>query len=149
ITVQVPAQKATGTFPVISTISPSSGLPGSTQVTVTGTGFGATQGTGYVQLGTQNGTVSGWSDTQIVATIPARARSGVACVTQNGLSSNTVPFTISAPVIQSISPAAVSPGMQMTIIGSGFGASQGSGFVATANTNGNVVSWSDTQIRHH
>jgi IPT/TIG domain/Bacterial Ig-like domain (group 2) len=143
--VTVLPQPPTGTPPVLTSVTPTIGIPGVTQVTVTGSGFGATQGNGFVQLGTQNGTVSSWSDTQIVATVATSARSAVASVNQNGLYSNTMPFTISTPVIQGISPLAVSPGTQMTITGSGFGTTQ-NGFVATYNTNGNVVSWSDTQI---
>jgi len=51
------------------------------------------------------------------------------------------------PVITSISPTQVTPGGQMTITGSGFGASEGNnGDVALYNTYPSVVSWSDTQI---
>ena len=145
--VTVSQQPPTGTPPAITSVTPTSGIPAVTQVSVTGSGFGAAQGNGFVQLGTQNGTVSSWSDMQIVATVPAGSRSGVASVNQNRLYSNTVPFTISVPVIQGISPLSVTVGSQLTITGSGFGATQGNGgLVGTANTNGNVVSWSDSQI---
>jgi hypothetical protein len=147
VLVQVPQSPTSGTPPVIISISPNHGIPGSTPVTITGTGFGQSQGIGSVLLGKRNASqISSWSDTQIVATIPAGSRDGVAEVSQNGLPSNDIPLTMDVPQITGISPNAVAPGMQMTITGTGFGATQGSGFVATANTNGNVVSWSDTQI---
>jgi hypothetical protein len=145
--VQVPQPPPSGTAPVITSISPSHGVPGSAQVTITGSGFGAAQGSGSVLLGKRNASqIASWSDTQIVATIPSGSRDGVAEVIQNGLSSNDLPLTMDVPQITGISPAVVAPGMQMTINGTGFGATQGGGFVATANTNGNVVSWSDAQI---
>lgn len=145
VMVTVPPQPPSGTPPAISSATPNSGIPGSTQVTISGSGFEATQGNGFVQIGTLNGVVSTWSDTQIVATVPTGSGNGVVEVDQNGLYSNDVPFTINAPVIQGISPLQLSPGMQMAITGTGFGATQ-NGFVATANTNGIVDSWSDTQI---
>ena len=147
--VTVRPQPPTGTPPVLTSVTPTGGIPGVTQVTVTGSGFGTTQGNGFVQLGTQNGTVSSWSDSQIVATVSGTARSAVASVNQNGLYSNTMPFTISTPVIQGISPLSWIPGMQVTITGSGFGAAAGSGggvyFVGTGEY-GTVVSWSDAQV---
>ena len=146
--VTIPPQPATGTPPAITSVTPTSGVPGVTQVTVTGSGFGATQGNGFVQLGTQNGTVSSWSDTQIVATVSGTARSAVASVNQNGLYSNTVPFTISTPVIQGISPLSWTPGMQVTITGSGFGATVGNGgvYFVGSGVYGAIVSWSATQV---
>jgi hypothetical protein len=138
--VTVRPQPPTGTPPVLTSVTPTSGIPGVTQVTVTGSGFGATQGNGFVQLGTQNGTVSSWSDSQIVATVSATARSAVASVNQNGLNSNTMPFTISTPVIQGISPLSVLPGLQMTLTGSGFG--------ATAGNNGGVYFVGTRSLRH-
>jgi hypothetical protein len=145
--VTVLPQPASGTPPAITSVTPTSGVPGVTQVTVTGSGFGAAQGNGFVQLGTQNGTVTSWSDTQIVATVSTTARSAVASVNQNGLNSNTVPFTISTPVIQGISPLSVTAGSQLTITGTGFGTTQQGGVVAIGpESNGIVTSWSNTQI---
>ena len=59
-----------GTFPTITSISPTSGTAG-TPVTITGTKFGATQGTSTVKFGTVVAAVTSWSDTKIVATAPA------------------------------------------------------------------------------
>ncbi|HVI10464.1 MAG TPA: IPT/TIG domain-containing protein, partial [Candidatus Binatia bacterium] len=125
--VTVPQPPPSGTPPVVSSASPTSGIPGVTQITITGTGFGASQGSGYVQLGTLPGVVSSWSNTQIVATVPNGSGNGAVSVSQGGLYSNSMPFTISSPVIQGMSASAWSPGMQVTLHGTGFGATQGSG----------------------
>jgi hypothetical protein len=61
--------------PVISSVTPASGSV-ETQVTITGSAFGSTQGTSQVQIGSQVLTVSSWSDTSILATIPDSATSG-------------------------------------------------------------------------
>jgi hypothetical protein len=131
--------------PALTSISPTSVLPG-TQVTFTGSGFGATQGSGSVGFNNTAGTVVSWSDTQVVATVAAGTNPGNAWVTQNGTRSNYVAFTMIPPTLTSISPTALAPGMQVTFTGSGFGATQGSGSVGFNNTAGTVVSWSDTQV---
>ena len=145
--VTVLPQPSTAPPPNIATVTPTSGIPGTTVVTITGSNFGASQGSGYVQIGTQNGVVGSWSNGQIVATVSSLAASGVVCVNQNGLYSNTVPFTITTPVIQGISPLALAYGGQVTLRGSGFGASQGSGYLKLQNALvTNIQSWNDGQI---
>ena len=135
----------TVTTPSITSVSPTTGVAG-TQITVTGTGFGATQGSGNVWLGSTYGVVMNWSDTQIVANVASGSKSGVAQVLQGGVWSNTVSLTVSTPNITSVTPTTAMAGTQITITGTGFGASQGSGNVWLGSTYGVVVSWSDTQI---
>jgi IPT/TIG domain len=77
----------------ISAISPASGAPG-TSVTITGAGFGTSQGSGSVLLGSTNGVVVRWSDTQIVATVAPSALTGIVDVQQNGQWSNAMSFTV-------------------------------------------------------
>ncbi|HLW89202.1 MAG TPA: IPT/TIG domain-containing protein [Terriglobales bacterium] len=129
----------------INAVSPTSGLPG-TQVTITGSGFGATQGSGNVWLGTDTGVVTSWSDGQVVATVATGSTSGSAQVLQNGVLSNAVTFTIDALQIASITPTSGGAGTVVTINGAGFGSSQGSGNVWIGNTSGVVLGWSDTQV---
>ena len=129
----------------ITSVSPNSGLPG-TPVTITGSGFGSAQGTGQVWLGTANGVVQSWSDTQIVALVTIGSASGNAQVLQNGVMSNAFPFNTGTPQITFISPASGISGTSITIIGTSFGSSQGSGAVQLGNTAAQVVSWSDTQV---
>lgn len=131
--------------PNITSISPSSGRAGD-QITINGTGFGASQGGGNVWLGSTYGTVVSWSDTQVVASIVSGATSGVAQIYQNGVWSNTSSLTVITPHITSISPTHGPSGTQITFTGTGFGSSQGSGNVWLGSTYGTVVSWSDTQV---
>jgi hypothetical protein len=127
----------------VSSASPTSGVSG-TQVTITGSGFGASQGGGQVWLGTANGVVQSWSDTQIVAQVAAGSASGNAQVLQNGVWSNAIPFSVNSLRIASVSPTSGLPGTSITISGTGFGTVQGTGTVLLGSANGQVISWSDT-----
>ncbi|HZU28995.1 MAG TPA: IPT/TIG domain-containing protein [Bryobacteraceae bacterium] len=129
----------------IASITPNSGIAG-TLVTITGSGFGSAQGSGQVWLGTAAASVQSWSDTQVVATVSAGAASGNAQVLQNGVMSNSVPFTINIPHLLSVTPGSGLPGTSVTITGTGFGSTQGSGAVWLGSTTGQVTSWSDTQV---
>ena len=131
--------------PNITSVTPTSGS-GGTQVTIAGTGFGATQGSGYVTLGTTFGQVVGWSNSQIVAKVATGSQTGVVQVQQGGVQSNSINFTISTPVITSVTPTSGGAGTSVTIAGSGFGATQGSGQAWLGNADATVTSWSDTQV---
>jgi hypothetical protein len=132
----------------ISTVAPDNGVPGVTAVTITGTGFGAVQGAGgQVWLGTANGVVQSWSDTQVVATVGMGATSGSVLILQGCVMSNAKPFTVNRLHIDDVTPNSGLPGTLITITGTGFGASQGiGGVVWLGSTAGQVVSWSDTQV---
>jgi len=129
----------------ISGISPNNGLAG-TEVTITGSGFGTSQGSGSVWLGTAAGIVTNWNDGEIDATVSAGATSGSAQVLQNGVWSNSVPFTINLPHISGITPTSGSAGTVVTVTGNGFGISQGSGIVWIGNMAGVVSGWDDTHV---
>ncbi|HSS95431.1 MAG TPA: IPT/TIG domain-containing protein, partial [Terriglobales bacterium] len=130
----------------LTSISPTHGYAGD-QITLGGTNFGAVQGTGgLVNIGSAWATVVSWSDTQIVATVPYSG-TGPVKVKQNGVFSNSIDFTFDAPILTSITPTHGFTGDQMTLVGSHFGATQGTvGLVWIGATWGTVVSWSDTQI---
>lgn len=142
VTVVVPVPPPT---PSISSVTPANGVAGA-QVTITGSGFGTSQGSGYVLVGTALGLVVSWSDTQIVATVAPGSATGMVQVFQGGLQSNGFNFTICNPAILAVSPASGPPGTTVTITGSGFGASQGNGQLWLGNMSGVVNSWSDTQV---
>ncbi len=129
----------------ISNISPSSGVPG-TPVTISGSGFGSEQGTGQVWLGTANGVVQTWSDSQVVAEVALGSMSGNAQILQNGVMSNAVPFAVNSLHIASVTPTSGAPGTSVTITGTGFGTSQGNGQVWLGSTEGQVTNWSDQQV---
>src|SRR5215470_9195271 len=131
--------------PVVNSVSPTTGVAG-TQVTFIGTGFGSTQGFGNVWLGSTYGVVASWSDTQVIATVASGAKSGTAQILQSGVWSAPVNFTVVTPVVNSVTPGSGMAGTQVTFIGTGFGATQGSGNVWLGSTYGMVVSWSDTQV---
>ena len=126
-------------------VAPASGVPG-TQVTITGSGFGAAQGSGQVWLGTLNGVVQSWSDTQVVALVATGSASGNVQVLQNGVFSPAIPFTVNTLQLGSVSPTSGLPGTSVTFTGAGFGSLQGSGIVWLGSTAGQVLSWSDTQV---
>ncbi len=97
-------------------------------MTITGSGFGSAQGSGQVWLGTATGVVNSWSDGQVVAAVATGSNSGSAQILQNGVWTNSVDFTITGkPQITGITPTTGGSGTVVTIQGTGFGSSQGSG----------------------
>jgi YD repeat-containing protein len=130
--------------PGISSLSPSSGAVGSS-ITITGTNFGANQGTSTVSFNGTTATPTSWSNTSIVAPVPAGATTGNVIVTVGGLASNGVAFSV-GPNISSISPAAAPIGDSVTISGTNFGSSQGSSTVTFNGTAATPTNWSDTSI---
>ncbi len=131
--------------PTVASITPTSGGAG-TQVTISGSGFGTTQGSGRVLLGSTNGLVVSWSDSSVVANVATGSTSGTAQVFQSGVWSNALNFSVGAPTVTSVAPTSGVAGTQITILGSGFGATQGSGSVMLGTAYGSVISWSDTQV---
>jgi hypothetical protein len=83
----------------ITSITPASAVAGAS-VTIAGSGFGATQGSGAVMFGATTATVSAWSATSITATVPASLSPGAVLVTvtpQGGTASNGFSFTVLEP----------------------------------------------------
>src|SRR5438876_2368849 len=116
-------------------------------MTIMGSGFGAIQGSGQVWLGTANAVVQSWNDTQVVALVAAGSTSGQVRILQNGvLSKEDIPFNVNTLHITGVDPLSGLSGTSVTITGTGFGASQGSGTVLLGSTAGQVITWSDTQV---
>src|SRR6202035_2467866 len=102
-----PPTLATGTFanvsvsstavaaPVMSAVSATTGTIGS-QVVISGTGFGASQGNSVVTLNGGLATINSWSSTSVTITIPSGATSGplAVAVAPSMNSSNAVMFTV-------------------------------------------------------
>ena len=141
VTVTMPLTPAP---PMVTGVSPAIGEVG-TQVTISGSGFGTSQGSGIAWLGTTPASVVSWSDSQVVATVSAGSSSGVAEI-QQGSPSNSVPFTVNTAALTGISPTSGLPGTQVTISGSGFGSAQGNGQVWLGTLPAVVNSWSDGQV---
>jgi RHS repeat-associated protein len=134
-------------MPTISSLSPTYGGAG-TSVTITGTNYGATQGSSVVSFnGTNASSITSWSNTQIVALVPSGATTGAVSVTVSTITSTSNPtFTIYDPVITSITPPAASPGGTITINGTGF---NGNAYNVPVYINGQmnqVGQWTNTTV---
>jgi WD40 repeat protein len=90
----------TESLPEIVSLLPDSGSVG-TEVTISGSAFGSTQGT--VTFNGVNASINSWTDTQIVAVVPAGAVTGEVVVhSANGSDSNGAAFTVTIPAYPEI-----------------------------------------------
>src|SRR5712691_3142490 len=132
--------------PSITSLTPNSGAVGAT-ITIAGSNFGSTQGTSTVKFNGTAATATSWSATSITVTVPSGATTGNVVVTVSSKASNGVSFTVlGTPSITSLSVTSGPVGTAVTINGSNFGASQGSGSVSFNGTAASVTSWSATSI---
>ena len=79
--------------PKITALSPTAG-PVGTSVTITGSGFGSTQGTSTVTFNGTAASPTSWSATSITAPVPGGATTGLVVVSVGGVASNGVLFTV-------------------------------------------------------
>ena len=120
----------TATGPLITQVSPTTGPPG-TQVTITGTNFGAAQGT--VAFGSVQASIYSWNPTAIVAYAPAGVSTVNLSVTVSGFAPAVSAASFAetpAPAAPSITGLSLSQGPALVgfvISGSGFGATQPAG----------------------
>lgn len=112
-----PIFTVTGTLSITG-ISPQQGVVGSS-FTITGTAFGASQGSSLVKMGTTVMPIGSWSDTSITVTVPP-ASGGNVTVTVGGSQSNALGFFV-YPYIESLSPAFGREGDTIAISGYNFG----------------------------
>ncbi|HEV8429954.1 MAG TPA: IPT/TIG domain-containing protein [Pyrinomonadaceae bacterium] len=82
--------------PQITTLSPNAGVTNDV-VTITGTNFGATQGTSTLKFNGITASPTSWNTTTIVAPVPAGVTTGPVVVTVGGQASNGAVFTVPAP----------------------------------------------------
>ena len=133
----------TSTTPAITNLSAASGYVGES-ITITGIAFGAAQGTGSVTFNGTAATITSWTDTSIVCTVPVGATTGDVVVTNDyGYVSGGTAYTVKdLPIATAIGSGC--PGDGVTIDGTDFGAVQGT--VAFDVTAASIVSWANTQI---
>lgn len=81
--------------PSITSISPSSGVVGM-PVQITGSGFGAMQGSSTVTLNGTSASATSWSDGSITVLVPTGATSGPFLVTVGGQGASSASFTVNA-----------------------------------------------------
>ncbi len=134
--------------PNITGLSSSSGVVGSS-VTISGTGFGGTQGASYVSFGgTQVAAYTSWADGQIVCQVPAGASGALQITVMTaGGTSGGADFSVT-PHLSGLAPLSGFITSEVTITGTGFGATRGTSYVAFGATQ--VVtynSWSDTEVK--
>jgi len=155
-----------GTFnlilPSINYVDPTSDNIGAT-ISISGQGFGNSQGTSYVRIGGSTAPVINWSDTQVKVRVPDFTAAGQKTIemTINNRAISNPNFSVAGPEnVQGYYPAGqnnIGEGETFTITGRHFGAAadfDGSyGYTrsiqvtASGNLyNVNSVNWSDTQI---
>jgi len=132
------------TVPSITALSQSLGTTG-TAVTISGSNFGATQGSSTVTFNGTAGTPTSWSSTSIVVPVPTAASDGNVVVTVGTSSSNGASFSV-LPNITSISPPSGLVGTTITITGTGFGTTQGTSTLTFNGTAATPTSWSNTSV---
>ena len=79
--------------PVVTGITPTTGAPGDS-VTISGSGFGATQGTSTVSFNGVTTNATSWSDSQVVAIVPDNATTGPVAVSNGEITGQGPTFTI-------------------------------------------------------
>jgi len=133
--------------PSITSSTPNSGTVG-TSVTIAGANFGATQGISTVTFNGIATTPTSWSATSIAAPVPNGATTGNVIVTVNSVASNGVTFTVTSPgpSLTSLGLTQGPVGATVTIVGTNFGATQGTSTVTFNGTAGTPSTWSDTSI---
>src|SRR5438045_1755551 len=132
--------------PKITSLSPGSG-PVGTAVTVSGSNFGASQGTSQVTVGGVGDTPNSWSANSLGGVIIPNLSAGPAGIQVfvGGLGSNAVAFQVT-PAISSLSPTLGAVGASVTITGSTFGGTRGTSTVTFNGVAASPTSWSDTSI---
>jgi uncharacterized protein (TIGR03437 family) len=133
--------------PNITSLSPPSGPFGAT-LTITGTTFGLTQGSGTATFNGTLATPASWTDTQIAVPVPNGASTGPVVVTVAGIASNAVNFSLlnSTPSIASISPSTGGIGATVTLAGSYFGSAQNGSTLSFNGIAASITNWSDGSI---
>src|SRR6266480_1285584 len=132
--------------PSITSLSITTGAVGAA-VTITGSNFGSTQGTSTVKFHGTTASPTSWSATSIAVSVPSGATTGTVVVHASGVDSNGVNFTIvPAPSITSLSVITGAVGTAVTVTGSNFGSSQGTGTVTFNGTTASVTTWGASSI---
>lgn len=106
----------------VEAVSPDRGIAG-VQIEITGSGFGAEQGTGSVKIGEKTLEIIGWSENLIRVKVPEGTKPGDLTVFAAGINSNGIPVVISA--VTSISSVRRPAGSILQINGYGFGSNTG------------------------
>jgi hypothetical protein len=145
------AGEFTMTKPVISSISPTTGI-GGTLVSLTGSGFNTPDyynTNNKVTFGSQQATVYSVSSTQIRAYVPSNLAPGQSYDVSvfTGVHTVTAPlqFTVGSPAVTDFSPKTATGNSYVNITGKNFSNVQGT--VLFGAVQASIYSWNDTAIR--
>jgi len=142
-----PSTASTITAPAISHVSANYGAYYAT-IALTGTNFGASEGSSRVTFNGVPATATVWSNTGITVTVPYRATTGNLVVTVGGQSSNGIAFTVEPiPSVSGMSPAGGPPGTLVTISGQNLVDGEGQGLVWFGNVSLPILSSSSTSLQ--
>lgn len=130
VVVDVPGAGSNGILfsvvPTITNVSEITGPVGSL-VSITGTSFGASQGSSSVTFNGVAATPTLWNSTNITVPVPNGATTGPLIVTVAGYASNAEAFTVvPPPAITGLSSNPVAAGQMIIVTGTNFGAKPGS-----------------------
>ena len=142
--------RLTITSPWVRSISPQSGRT-NTQVTIYGENFGSSRGNGSVRIGrTTVSSFSSWTNTTIKFRIPPNTQSGNLSVSTLEGTSNTVYLQVTSPYLSRVSPTRVKSGDRLTLTGTNFRNTRGTGYVLFSRnvrpSSAEYVTWSDRRI---
>jgi hypothetical protein len=128
----------------ISGLTPQEG-PIGTSVTILGSGFGASQGSSTVTFNGVLATPTAWSKTAIRVPVPSGATTGPVIVCVAGKCASAGKFTVTS-TITSVDPPEGPVGTEVMILGTSFGATQGSSTVTFNGVLATPMSWSASEI---
>jgi len=101
----------------IGKLSPASGVAGTTNVTILGSGFGQNQGSSAVTFNGVTAPAPGnWSDSSITVQVPSAATTGPVVVNVNAVNSNGVYFTVQPPP-GAVNSITISPATATIVVG--------------------------------
>ncbi len=146
-TYKLPTTPPVATLPKITGVSANYGAYYAT-IAVTGTNFGATQGTSAVNFNGVSANATVWSNTGITVTVPYHATTGNLAVRVGGRVSNGVAFTVEpAPSVASFSPVSGPAGTVVTLSGQNLLDAQGNGQVWFGGMSLPILNSSSTSLQ--
>jgi hypothetical protein len=138
--------------PSIGSLVPLNGSQG-TPVTINGTNFGVTQGSGSVEFGTETASIRSWNASSIIAIVPSiPVGQATVVVSAGGKDSSPANFTVDCPAagpcIKYVSPPSGAPATPVTVSGQNFGTAPGTvKFGAKSVPAVPAADWAATEIR--
>ncbi len=145
--VSAPVANSYSISPLIGSLSANYGADYAS-VTLSGSGFGAIQGSSTVTFNGAVATAKSWSNTSVTVSVPFHATTGNVVAAVGGQSSNGIAFTVeSSPSVTGISPTSGPPGTLVTISGQNLLDAAGHGTVYFSGVSLPLLNSSNTSIQ--